>query len=99
MLNKQGKGKIDWCDYSWNAVSGCKHHCEYCYMFRMVKRFNYDFKPKFHPERLKEIDKIKRPSKVFVCSSGDLFGDWVPKEWIVRVLNFVKLNQSSYFFS
>ena len=23
--------KIDWCDASWNPVTGCLHGCEYCY--------------------------------------------------------------------
>lgn len=31
--------KIDWCDDSWNPITGCKHGCEYCYARRMVHRF------------------------------------------------------------
>lgn len=23
--------KIDWCDSTWNPVTGCLHGCEYCY--------------------------------------------------------------------
>ena len=31
MLNKQGKNKIDWCDYTFNIISGkCQHNCNYC---------------------------------------------------------------------
>ena len=33
------KTKIDWCDASWNPVTGCLHGCEYCYARRMVHRF------------------------------------------------------------
>ena len=25
------KTKIDWCDYSWNPITGCLHECDYCY--------------------------------------------------------------------
>lgn len=25
------KTKIDWCDSTWNPVTGCLHGCEYCY--------------------------------------------------------------------
>lgn len=32
----------------------------------------------------------KKPSRIFVCSMGDLFGDWMPDEWIERVLTTVK---------
>lgn len=33
------KTKIDWCDSSWNPVSGCRHGCEYCYARGIAKRF------------------------------------------------------------
>ena len=25
------KTKIDWCDSTWNPVTGCLHGCKYCY--------------------------------------------------------------------
>ena len=25
------KTKIEWCDSTWNPVTGCLHGCEYCY--------------------------------------------------------------------
>ena len=31
--------KIDWCDASWNPVTGCLHGCKYCYAARMACRF------------------------------------------------------------
>lgn len=34
------KTKIEWCDASWNPVTGCYHTCEYCYARRMVNRFS-----------------------------------------------------------
>lgn len=33
------KTSIEWADYSWNPVSGCKHGCEYCYARRMAVRY------------------------------------------------------------
>lgn len=32
------KTKIDWCDSTWNPVTGCLHGCEYCYARKMVER-------------------------------------------------------------
>src|SRR5438105_10732171 len=29
----------------------------------------------------------KQPRRVFVCSMTDLFGDWVPREWIVSTFS------------
>ena len=32
------KTKIDWCDATWNPVTGCLHGCEYCYARRVAHR-------------------------------------------------------------
>lgn len=31
--------KIEWCDSTWNPVTGCKHGCEYCYARKIASRF------------------------------------------------------------
>lgn len=31
--------KIEWCDATWNPVTGCLHGCEYCYARKIAKRF------------------------------------------------------------
>lgn len=37
------KTKIEWCDSTWNPVTGCAHGCEYCYARRIAERFKgYD---------------------------------------------------------
>lgn len=33
------KTKIDWCDSTWNPVTGCLHGCEYCYARVITNRF------------------------------------------------------------
>ncbi len=83
--------KIEWCDWSWNPITGCLHGCSYCYARRLAEgrlknKYPNGFQPTFWPERLDEPYQIKKPSKIFVCSMGDLFGDWVPRDWILRVL-------------
>jgi protein gp37 len=47
--------------------------------------WRYGFAPTLHSYRLGEPGRVKKPSKIFVCSMGDLFGDWVPDEWIKAV--------------
>lgn len=118
------KTKIEWCDITWNPITGCKHGCKYCYAERIAKRFGgwtssgktyhenygkvpavldrpmlierksgkivkapfpYDFEPTFHRYRLDEPAKIKTSQTIFVCSMSDLFGWWVPDEWIEDV--------------
>ena len=140
------KTKIDWCDSTWNPVTGCLHGCEYCYARRIAERFGgcwrldlppdtswrgnicginlmgdyarhndgkchvlnepeiecavfdppseyhgkrkpypYYFAPTFHRYKLDEPQHWKKPRTIFVCSMADLFGDWVPDEWIAEV--------------
>jgi protein gp37 len=33
------KSKIEWCDSTWNPVTGCLHGCDYCYARRIAERF------------------------------------------------------------
>ncbi len=33
------KTRIDWCDSTWNPVTGCLHGCEYCYARNISERF------------------------------------------------------------
>lgn len=33
------KTKIEWCDSSWNPVTGCFHNCPYCYAEKIANRF------------------------------------------------------------
>lgn len=31
--------KIEWCETTWNPVTGCYHNCPYCYARRIAERF------------------------------------------------------------
>jgi len=55
------------------------------------------FAPRLHPGRLPApldtpVPKDKAPahSRVLTCWHGDLFGPWVPEEWIAQVLDTVR---------
>lgn len=71
------RSKIEWCDYTWNPVTGCLHGCEFCYARRIDKRFgDGSFTPTLHYNRLKEPLAVKKPSRIFIGSMADLFGEW-----------------------
>lgn len=38
-MNRSG---IEWCDHTWNPITGCRHDCAYCYARRMASRFSGD---------------------------------------------------------
>ncbi len=86
---------IEWAQWTWNPVTGCKHGCPYCYARDIAERFYpQKFEPTFHENRLSAPFNTKQPNNptigernVFVCSMADLFGDWVPQEWIDKVLD------------
>lgn len=88
------KSDIEWCDWTWNPVTGCNHGCIYCYARGIAQRFpdNYPmgFKPHYREERLFAPDNqpvpINGKNKVFVCSMADLFGEWVPQECIDNII-------------
>ena len=50
-----------------------------------VQPYPYGFMPTFHRYKLDEPLHWKKPRNIFVCSMADLFGDWVPDEWIEQV--------------
>jgi protein gp37 len=92
-----GEG-ISWARWSWNPVTGCLHGCDYCYARAIAHRFRgtypAGFTPLFHYERLDAPAKTTIPAahrgdpawrRVFVCFMADLYGRWVPDEWIARV--------------
>ena len=81
------KTKIEWCTMTWNPVTGCKHGCKYCYAAKISERFGWSFEPEIHRERLEEPQLKKQPQNIFVCSMSDLFGDWVPYEWLEKVFD------------
>jgi protein gp37 len=145
------KSKIEWCDMTWNPVTGCRNNCRYCYARDIVRRFEgkgdlrekvtgllwddsriaacsaegrgpiikrdgrcyelkyplsrgerpepaepykgrvahypFGFSPTFHKYRLDEPAGIKKPQNIFVCSMADLFGEWVPDDWIKAVFD------------
>jgi len=87
---------------TWNPVVGCQHFCSYCWArklakgkLRNTKRYADGFKPKLIE---KEIYRRFNPRDfVFVCDMGDLFGDWVPDNWILKVFEAIEYNAKSQF--
>ena len=100
-FNQQKGTEIGWAMWSWNPVTGCNHGCDYCYARAiatsrdMAAYYPAGFTPLFHHERLDAPANTPVPGRaaadpahgrVFVCSMADLFGAWVPQEWIDQVV-------------
>ena len=48
--------------------------------------YPFGFDPTFHRCRLTVPLRFRNPKTISVCSMSDLFGEWVPDEWIESVL-------------
>jgi protein gp37 len=82
-----------WYEWNWNPIVGCKRDCEYCYAKKYATDRNWlkDFnEPELSIKALKEPYEIKKPCVIFVCAFADLFGEWIPDEWIKFVLLTIK---------
>ncbi len=123
-MNRSG---IEWCDHTWNPITGCLHECLYCYARKMSVRFSGDikrnkaavndyrlqqtkngenlyildqamlsetgntlvypfgFEPTLHRYRFNTLEKLKMGNNIFVGAMADIFGEWVPDEWIGEI--------------
>lgn len=85
------KTKIEWCDYTINPVKGlCPMACSYCYARRMYKRFKWDEKIRLDIPAIHSVHTIKSPSRIFVGSTMELFGNWIPDDYYDYIWGMVK---------
>lgn len=103
-MNKQTEKGIGYCDYTVNPVPGCQHECQWelsgglveCYAKTVAesiasKAYPQGFKHRYYfPERMAKCATVKKPSVIFVGSTGDLFGHWVTGDQILEVFRGIK---------
>jgi protein gp37 len=90
---------------TWNPITGCtpagSPGCDNCYAKRMAQRlkgrYGYlkddPFKVTFHPDRLDQPLRWKKPRRIFVVSMGDLFHEDVEWNWQYKIFEIMLINQ------
>ena len=104
------KTNIEWTDYVFNPIKGlCPVDCKlpdgksYCYARKIYKRFTPQWRgwsgsgePFVLADEFVQLDKLKKPSKIFVCSTFELFHPSVKKH-IHWVFNAIEKNPQHTF--
>ena len=66
------KSKIEWCDSTWNPVTGCYHNCEYCYARKIAKRFGgWKFTPGMIAMNVADDDTYTHPMKRYYGEAAE----------------------------
>jgi len=99
----EDENAIDWAKWTWNPITGCLHSCPYCYARDISERFAgtagfpNGFVPTLRADHLSaplngkpRASDDPRERRIFTGSVTDLFGRWVPEEWIDAVLGVAK---------
>jgi protein gp37 len=96
---------IEWTDFTWNAIGGCKHGCRWhmpdgstaiCYAEEVATKVAQAFYPQgfehhyFKPDKLGEPLRLKNPAKIFCDSMSDLWGHWIPETEHEMVLEVMR---------
>lgn len=90
------KSSIEWTDATWNPVRGCvkiSPGCKHCYAETFAERFRgvpghpYErgFDPSLVHDTLDAPLHWRKPRRIFVNSMSDMFGEFVPFEYIAAV--------------
>lgn len=106
LMNKQKKSEtrrgIEWTDYTFNPVGGCKHGCRWimpdgsiaeCYAEVVAERVAQNTYPLgfehiyWRPELLDKPLKLAKGSRIFLDSMSDLMGVGVEDEQVEQVLD------------
>lgn len=95
LINKKSKGRMfNIVTATWNPISGCFYDCTYCWARELAitklknsQRYSKGFKPSLNEAEFKT--RFSKGDLIFVSDMGDLFGSFVPNEWIRKVLEHI----------
>lgn len=103
------KTDIEYLTHHWPVVTGCSFGCPWCWaratalLFPAVHKYPDGIlaefkKPQIHPDRLDLPLRRKKPARIGVCFTGDLFGSEVSDEFRLAVMMHMVVADRHQFF-
>ncbi len=92
--------KIEWADYTWTPIKGlCPEACWYCYARAIYRRFYKNMPPGklYFPDYIELPKMPKKPSRIFVCSTMEIFHPSIPSKWRRSIFSTIALHPEHTF--
>jgi DNA repair photolyase len=95
-LNKKTNGKMfNIVTGTWNPISGCLFNCVYCWArdlaltkLKNTHRYSKGFTPSLNESEFSS--RFSNGDLVFVSDMGDMFGEFIPENWVKQVLDHIR---------
>ncbi len=89
---------------TWNPISGCLFNCNYCWAkdlaltkLKTTKRYSNGFIPSLNENEFKVT--FAKGDLIFVGDMGDMFADFIRKDWILKVFTHInKFPETDFLF-
>jgi len=96
ILSKKKNGRMfNIVTATWNPITGCSYNCKYCWARKLAltklknsHRYSSGFNPSLNEKEFRV--KFGAGDLVFVSDMGDMFGDFIPDNWIKQVLDHIR---------
>jgi protein gp37 len=63
----------------------------------MYRRFKWDPTIRFDRDALDKLKTLKKPTRIFIGSTMELFGEWVPPDWMAEIMEWVRFYREHTF--
>jgi protein gp37 len=96
LVNEDGSHGGHWCNKDNSECANCYSEAQnQSGFFGFASHLKYTGKvPEnmiLNEKVMQEVVRMRTGKKIFVCSMTDLFGDWIPDEWIDKIFAYMAL--------
>lgn len=89
-LNKSKGNMSKFLTHTWPVIKGCRYGCTYCWAERLAPRYGGNMQSRLVESQL-EGTLNRKELIIGVAWDGEMWGPWIPKNWIKKVLRKIKI--------